>query len=92
MNQSSSETGVLTVMVERLKSQRLPRLLAIKQKVDEGVALNDSELDFLEKAVTDGRSVMTLIDKHPEYQELATKVLALYKEIIEKALQLEQGR
>lgn len=91
MNNTDSETGVITVLVERLQSQRLPKLFAMKQKIDNGVPLDDSDLNFLEKAMSDGRQVMTLIDKHPEYQELATKVLALYKEIIEKALQIEKG-
>lgn len=90
MKKSTSEIGVITAIVERLENQRLPKLFAMKQKLDEGKPLDDTELDFLEKTMVNGREVMAMIDKHPEYQELATKVMALYKEIIDKALQLEK--
>lgn len=91
MDKSTSEIGVITAIVERLESQRLPKLFAMKQKLDEGKPLDDAELDDLEKTMMNGREVMAMIGRHPEYQELATKVLALYKEIIDKALQVEKG-
>ena len=47
MNNTDSETGVITVLVERLQSQRLPKLFAMKQKVENGAPLDDSDLDFL---------------------------------------------
>lgn len=91
MNDSTLDTGLIEVLLERLEKQRLPRLLALKKKVDEGSSLDDLDLDFLENSITDARKVIPIIDRHPEYQSLATKVMELYKDISEKALQIEKG-
>jgi hypothetical protein len=91
MNNSTTDAGLIEVLLERLEKQRLPRLLALKKKVDEGSSLDDLDLDFLEKSIADARKVIPIIDRHPEYQSLATKVMELYKDISEKALQIEKG-
>ena len=52
--------------------------------------MEDLELDFLKKTVADSGQVMAMVDKHPQYQELASRVVALYKEIADKALELEK--
>ncbi len=91
MNDSTLDTGLIEVLLERLEKQRLPRLLALKKKVDEGSSLDDLDLDFLENSITDARKVIPIIDRHPEYQSLAAQVMALYKDISEKALQIEKG-
>ncbi len=78
-------------MLERLEKQRLPRLLDIKKKVDEGTALNDLDLDFLKSSMKDANKLIPIIDRHPEYQKLAAEVMALYKDITDKALQIEKS-
>jgi len=85
------EIGILAVLMERLEKQRLPRILSLKEKVDGGSPLDDRDLDFLEKVMKDAKKAIPFIDKHPEYQLLATKLIALYNEITEKALQLEKS-
>lgn len=84
------DTGTLVVLMERLEKQRLPRILALKEKVDNGTVLDDADLSYLEKVLSDASSLKPLFDRHPEYQTLATQVLNLYKEITEKALQNEK--
>ena len=91
MNDSTLDTGLIQVLLERLEKQRLPRLLALKKKVDEGSSLDDLDLDFLENSITDARKAIPIIDRNPEYQSLAAQVMALYKDISEKALQIEKG-
>jgi len=91
MSDSATDAGLIEVLLERLEKQRLPRLLSIKDKVDEGSALDELELDFLENSITDARKVMPLIDRHPEHQAFATQVMELYKTIIDKAMQNEKG-
>jgi hypothetical protein len=91
MSNEISDTGLIEVLLERLEKQRLPRLLDLEKKVDAGEPLLDEDLDFLENAIVDGRKAIPLIDRHPEYQQLATQVIELYKKITEKALQIEKG-
>ncbi len=85
------DTGLLFVLIERLEKQRLPRLLALKDKVNGGDALDEFDLDFLETMMTDARSALPLISRHPEYQDLTSRIVSLYADITEKDLLLEKG-
>lgn len=87
MSEENKDLGIIEVVLERMEKQRLPRLLAMKEKVDNDESLDNYELDFLEQAMTDGRRLLPLIDKHPEYQPLAAQVMALCKDISDRALQ-----
>jgi len=91
MSDSTMDTGLIEVLLERLEKQRLPRLLALKDKVDAGESLDDLDLEFLENSIADARKVIPIIDRHPEYQTLATQVMELYKDISGKALQIERN-
>jgi len=90
MNSTSNDQGMLTVLVERLEKQRLPRALALKEKVDRGETLSDYDISFLEEVFTDSTNIKPMIERHPEYQALAGKVTSLYREITEKALANQQ--
>ncbi len=91
MTESDKDAGIIEVLLERFEKQRLPRTLALKEKVDKGEALDDWETAHLEELLEDARQVKTLIDKHPDYQELYTRAVHLYKEITDKALENAKG-
>ena len=91
MKESTMDAGLIEVILERLEKQRLPRLLEIKEKVEGGHSLDDFDVDFLEMSMEDARSFIPIIDRHPEYQSLAAKVMDLYKTISEKALEIEKN-
>jgi len=91
VSDSTNDIGLIEVILERLEKQRLPRLLAIKEKVDEGTSPDDLDLDFLEQSIADATRIIPLIDRHPEYQTLAGEVMTLYKDISDKALQIEKS-
>ena len=42
----------------------------------------------MERAIADVQDILPIIDRHPEYQQITTQVISLYKDISEKALQL----
>ncbi len=87
MTETSKDAGMIQVLAERLETQRLPRALSIKEKVDSGEVLDEFDIEFLEQVFEDANSIKPLIDRHPEWQPLAVKLIALYKEITAKALE-----
>jgi len=91
MTDSSNDAGTIQVLVERLEKQRLPRALALKEKVDKGELLNDFDIEFLETVLADSNNVKPLLEKHPEWQQLAAQMLHLYHEITTTALRNEQA-
>jgi hypothetical protein len=78
------------VLLERLDKERLPRALALKEKVDRGETLSDYDFRFLKDVFGDANKIKPLLDRHPEYQDLATRVIHLYNEITKKALENEE--
>jgi hypothetical protein len=92
MTELSKEDGVIMALEERFEKQRLPRLLTLKDKVDAGGVLDDTEIAFLEQVISDAMRSKPLMDRHPDWQEFCAYVVHLYEEITEKALRNEEKR
>ena len=90
MNDSAKDTGVIMALLQRLEQQRLPAILAIKKRVDQGERLEDHDIDFLKQMFADANKIKPMIDKHPEYQDLVVQLISLYNEITTKALENEE--
>ena len=86
MEYESNDAGVISVIIERLEEQQLPRALDLKDKVDQGGLLDDMDIGFLERVFAETNEAMPLLERHPEYQLLAAKVTNLYHEVMTKAL------
>ena len=91
MSESSQDLGLITVILQRLETQRLPRALSLKERVDRGERLYDADLAFLEEVFADTREIKPVLDRYPQYQELAARMVSLYKEITDKALENEKA-
>jgi len=89
MNELEKETGIIMALLQRLEQQRLPAILAMKKKVDQGERLEDHDIDFLKQMFADANKIKPIIDKHPEYQDLVAQLISLYQEITSKALENE---
>lgn len=87
---SKKDTGILIVVVERLMKQVLPRLLTLKEKVDKGNALNQADIDFLDKIIANANQTMPLMGNHPQLHDFCAHVVHLYKEITLTALENEE--
>lgn len=91
MTDPNKEAGLIQVLVERLETQRLPRALELKARVDGGAVLDDINIAFLEQVFHDSAQIKPFLDKHPEWQELAGQVMHLYHDITAKALENQQA-
>ena len=91
MTDKQQDAGLLAVLIERLETQRLPRALELKHKVDRGETIDEFDLAFLQEVLSDAANVKPLIERHPEHQELVGKLFGLYREITEKALANERS-
>ena len=90
MTEKSEDEGIVTVLIQRFESQRLPRALDLKNKVDRCETLNDDDIAFLEQVFEDANKLGPLLDRHDEYQKLVSQAVQLYKEITDKALENEK--
>ena len=88
-SQETKDAGVLAVIVARMEQQRLPRAIDLKDKVEQGGVLDDLDIEFLEQVFADSNELKPLLVRHPEYQDLAARMMALYREITTKALENE---
>ncbi len=91
MDKNSEDDIVITALLKRFTEHRLPQAREIEKKVFAGKKLNESELTFLETVFNDAKYIMRLSDKHPEYQEIMSKAIQLYKDITQKALENEKN-
>jgi hypothetical protein len=92
MAQSDRDIGVLTALAQRMREQRLPRALAIKERVDAGNVLSDRDVQFLEEILSDANRIAPIVKRNPEYAAVAARMVDLYKEITAKALENERAR
>lgn len=91
MSDESKDEAIIQVLAERFESRRLPRALALKEQVDKGEPLTEHDLHFLEEVFKDAHDIQLLLDRHPEWQPLAAKMIHFYKEILDKAQENEKG-
>ena len=81
--------GVLTVVLERFQKIHLPRIMNIKDSVDNGGKLNQSEIMFLSEVFKDTQEYAHFVSHHHEFENLFSHVTSLYDEIATKALNNE---
>ena len=90
MSSPSDDEGVILALIGRFEKQRLPLLNALKEKVDRGESLGDSDIAFLETVIHDAQQSKRLMDLHPEWHSFCANVIHLYESITEKALENEK--
>ncbi len=86
-DKDSRDKGVILVLLERFNKQRLPRAKAMEKKVDAGELLNDHDLQLIRDVQNDSKQIGGLLERHPEFNELATEIIEMWNKIIEKDLE-----
>ncbi|MCK5121185.1 MAG: hypothetical protein KAQ91_04340 [Methylococcales bacterium] len=87
MNETDKDKGIILALLERFNTQRLPVAQALKKKVDSGRLLDESEHQQLYQVEEDLNKVRALIERNPEYKDLAAEILNLWTEIIQKEIE-----
>ena len=92
MDQSEKDAGTIAALMIRFKEYRLPRAQRMMEKVNGGEKLSDSDIQFLKRVYEDGRNSQPLVKRHPEYNDLISRFIGLYTEIIAKGLENEKTK
>jgi len=86
------DEATLQALLDRLLKFRLPRALDVKQRVDRGELLSDTDMAFLKAALDDARNGQQYIVRNPEFHALGGQIMQLYEDIVSRALQNEKER
>ena len=92
MDQKDKDKGVILVLLERFNKQRLPRALALKKKVDSGELLNDYDYKYIKEVQEDSKQAGALLERNPEYKDLAAKSIDLWNEIVQKDFENQKNK
>ncbi len=90
MNDSNNDAGIIVTLLDRMRTQRLPRALDIKAKVDRGERLDSFDIQFLQDVFEDSKVIQPKWEQHPELNEIIGAIIHLYHEITAKALENEE--
>jgi len=83
--------GIIQALIQEFETHRLPCLLCIKDKVDNGDALNDGDIEFLHRMINDARGTIPLTIYCTELHDFCICVVCMFRDITEKALVNEEN-
>jgi hypothetical protein len=90
MKDPTGGKGTILALLERLNTFRMPRALALKDRVDRGEKLDNRDRMFLKEVAEDMSQARRMLSKHPEFEPLVQKMADLYAHISQKAVENEQ--
>ncbi len=83
--------GTYQVMVERFVERRLPTLMDIHARVEAGELLGDGDIEIMSRVIDQAHDFGKAAHEFPEAKPLIAKLIDLYEEITERALQNEES-
>lgn len=86
---TDADIGLTIVILERLRTQRLPRVLNLQAKMERGDRLDDYDLKYLGEIMADARWVKPLFERNPELREIGVRMVSLCANVTARALENE---
>lgn len=86
MSDKQKDKAIIYTLIERFNTQRLPCALEMKKRLDRGEVLDDYDHKTLDDILEVINKIRPLIDRNPEYEQLFTKIVNLWVNIIEQAI------
>lgn len=83
------EKAITEVMVLDILKQQLPEAKALQKKLAKGEMLNDFDLQHLEYLLHYAHEALPHIQLHKEFEPISRKIIQLYKQVVNSALQAE---
>lgn len=89
MSPDTEETAVKEAVLEQLNKEDLPRLLELQERVGNGEAINDHDLQLLERVMQEIHALQSLAQNNPELEKLFAQITALYTDTTARAVDNE---
>ncbi|MCW9046790.1 MAG: hypothetical protein OQK46_01820 [Gammaproteobacteria bacterium] len=86
-DQNKKHAGIIQALIQEFELHRLPCLLCIKDKLDNGDVLSDGDIEFLHRVIDDARRTIPLTIYCTELHDFCMCVVSLFRDLTERALE-----
>ena len=89
MTDAERDACRVSAILRHLNNQRLPKLLAMKERLNCGERVDQEDMRYLHDCARDTLWVRDLCEGQPALRAICNRVTQLFKDITEQALQNE---
>ncbi|WP_043739046.1 hypothetical protein [Thioalkalivibrio nitratireducens] len=89
MTEAEKEACLVSAVLRQLNNHRLPKLFAIRERLNRGGLMDPDDIRYLQASLHDTMQIRYLCEAHPDLSMLCTKVTNLHREITMRALENE---
>ena len=86
-SQKEKDKGIMFALMERFNKFRQPHAQDLLKKVESGELLSERDRRLINDVMEDRSKIQPILDRNPEYKELAAEAIDMWNEIIEKDLE-----
>ncbi len=90
MNEKSDQ-GTITALLQLFENSHYPRALRVKERLENGEALSDENMRFLQDALERVQQAVPIVKRNEQYQKLVGQVISFYSGIADLAVKNEPG-
>ena len=89
MDQREQDRLTLLAILLRANHWQFPRASGIRVRLVRGETLTDQDIRFFHEVINGTKSSLPLVARNPDYQELTSKGLAFYNDLLQLAIENE---